>query len=462
MARKKTSDRSPRPAPEEEQATTVPEEEKPRRVLGPILYLCAGLVLLGMGVYGLITVTTLWIEEGSWAIPAAWIEFPAYVLFSVYFFSWSLESYNPALSSRIGAFLTAPLFLCGGLALTAYGVYGLATDNLLLLLPSRTHVGRGIFFSGPAAWVLFLAYLSFAVCVIASAVDAWDKRPDVAVYAKIEKATLILAFGCYVGSAIIASHFPNADFRALSANFTGRFTGDSNSRKILLEKKIAYDPKTFLKQIEQNDIETVKLFLDAGMYINTLLDANRYSALAVAAKKGHKDLVQLLLDRKADVDKRGETGWTPLQAAAISTPQAYYESDCYNDIVLLLIENGADVNAQTRNGDTALMMATQVVCPAAVRTLVENKADLNARAETGDSALLYAVRKTGHASVYDPEKRDKVDVLDQKSFDLVKYLLEHGADPNVKNSSGQTPLRIARSRKVEEVVELLEKYHARE
>lgn len=171
-------------------------------------------------------------------------------------------------------------------------------------------------------------------------------------------------------------------------------------------------------------------------------------------------MVQLLLDRKADINKRGQSERPPLHLAVIS---------CHDDIVLLLIKNGADVNAKKKNSETALMDAVQV-CPAAARTLVENKADVNAKDKNGHTALMDAVEMTAYESVYNPEKhfddrsryRSKEGVLIQDRYDMVKYLLDHGADPNVKGSSWKTPLRIAKFGRPKEVVHLLEKYHARE
>jgi len=251
--------------------------------------------------------------------------------------------------------------------------------------------------------------------------------------------------------------------------FSGQIIGGSDSKKALLDKGIVYDVPNFFKRVEANDIESVKLFLSAGMDVNevgTTGEAYGNTALAIAAGKGHKDLVQLLLDRKADVNalhKKGSFGRTPLYAAAMA---------CRDDIVKLLIQRGADVNVRDRYGYTVLMMASgatygqtdaSTACPAAVRTLLENKADINARRTDGYTALLYAVERTGYSFKYDPVKKWDVEVLNKERYDVVKYLLEHGADPNVNSyDSGKTPLRIARSGKVKEVIQLLEQYHGRE
>ena len=161
--------------------------------------------------------------------------------------------------------------------------------------------------------------------------------------------------------------------------------------------------------------------------------------------------MQFFLERKANVNKRGRNGWTPLQAAAASTRINNESVGCHDDMVRLLIKNNADVNGSARDGHTALMGAAQIGCADVAKVLVENKADVNAREDSGNTALLYAVEQIRRGSANDPG-----------NYTLVKYLLEHGADPNVKNDLGKTPLSLAKRNKANEVVGLLEQYHAKE
>jgi len=63
--------------------------------------------------------------------------------------------------------------------------------------------------------------------------------------------------------------------------------------------------------------------------------------LHTAATEGHKDIVELLLANKADVNVRDKNGWVPLDWAAL---------DGNKEIVELLLASKADVNARN-NGD---------------------------------------------------------------------------------------------------------------
>jgi ankyrin repeat protein len=237
-----------------------------------------------------------------------------------------------------------------------------------------------------------------------------------------------------VSALSAARQFNNREILGL---FADRITEGSGPRKALLERGVIYDEHGFFEQVRKNQLENVKLFLDAGFDIDAL-EKERYTALAIASELGHAELARLLLDRKADVGKHGPTGWAPLSAAAIT---------CRPAIARLLIERRADLDLADRDGNTPLMMACRAGCLEAVRLLVDAGAKVNARGPAGYTPLLYAAEHAG--------------------YETAQYLLEHGADPGVNIYSGgyqgYTPLRIARMRRNSaDLVKLLEKYRARE
>lgn len=70
--------------------------------------------------------------------------------------------------------------------------------------------------------------------------------------------------------------------------------------------------------------------------------------LHLAARYGHKDAAQILLENGADPNARDRRSLTPLHLAAIW---------CRAELVPLLVSHGADLNATDRDGRTALLLA---------------------------------------------------------------------------------------------------------
>ncbi|WP_214102895.1 ankyrin repeat domain-containing protein [Acrocarpospora catenulata] len=155
-------------------------------------------------------------------------------------------------------------------------------------------------------------------------------------------------------------------------------------------------------------------------------------------------LVTLLLDAGAVIDEENNQGTTPLMVATM---------DMLVETVELLVSRGADVNARTVEGFTPLMHASDgrtewsrdlshndrmTRC---MRLLAAAGADLDAAGDQGWTALHFALL----------------------GFDAgpVACLLELGADPNLATDDGMTPLRRAREKGHEKMVEDLIRAGAR-
>ena len=119
------------------------------------------------------------------------------------------------------------------------------------------------------------------------------------------------------------------------------------------------------------------------------------------------------------------------------------------DEIQRLLELGADIDIQNYKGKTGLHYAAKAGFLKVINLLIENGATVDAIDNDGETPLFEAIRST----IKNGEKQRAA----------LEALLVKGADPNVKNRKGQTPLQVAtRMRRAEagRIVELLQSYYA--
>ena len=133
-----------------------------------------------------------------------------------------------------------------------------------------------------------------------------------------------------------------------------------------------------------------------------------------AASLESLEVVQKLIAYGADIDARDEDGWTPLYWAS----EGYYFKD--GSVFRLLLECGADVNARARadnfdNFTTPLHRASAYGAVEVVRLLLEHGADVEALNVQGKTVLQVVGKGPGRE-------------VDQGGCDEVtRLLVEHGA-----------------------------------
>ena len=159
--------------------------------------------------------------------------------------------------------------------------------------------------------------------------------------------------------------------------------------------------------------------------------------LPAALSNRHFRVANLLHKHGAVVDVRNPMGCTPLHTASLS-PDV--------DIMRWLINHGANVNALDGVSCTPLHWAAFFQHLESVQLLLEHNVDINPRSGINTTPLFEAVSYALSSS---------------KKVDIVRRLLEHGADTNICDYRHLTPLHKASFWGFLEVAHLLLSYGAK-
>ena len=166
------------------------------------------------------------------------------------------------------------------------------------------------------------------------------------------------------------------------------------------------------------DIEEATTLIEAGADVNEIVPLSFHTALSYAVEKEDIGVAKLLLEARANPE------------AKIHFYEEYYESvlqvACANrdrEMIELLLDFGADINRKYRDTplNTAIFAIHEESDLGYIDLLLERKADVN---NTGICPPLLGACMI--MSIYTPK--------------LVKKLLEAGADVNTKDFLGRTSL----------------------
>lgn len=174
------------------------------------------------------------------------------------------------------------------------------------------------------------------------------------------------------------------------------------------------DPVYYGAQVEAGNLPQVREWLDAGMKPDYVADRIG-TGLMIAAWTGNIPMMELLVARGADVNRRNELGETALMHAAwrgqvaamrwlidkgalVDSPPMHWGALHYAafsghaEAATLLLEYGADINARSTNGSSVLMMAVYEGHEALAKLLLERGADPRLKNDRGDGALEWAFK----------------------------------------------------------------------
>ena len=157
-------------------------------------------------------------------------------------------------------------------------------------------------------------------------------------------------------------------------------------------------------------------------------DRNGITPLWFAAKLGYRSIVKALISRGADLSAAEKSmGFQPIHMAALHN---------HIDVVRLLLENGVSVDSVTNNNITPLWLAAQGGSTDVARYLLQQEASPSVVDELSQRQAIHQAAQSGH-------------------FEIVKMLLESGADHDAREGDGKTALWLAANEGSNDIVSLL-------
>ncbi|UYV68524.1 hypothetical protein LAZ67_6000030, partial [Cordylochernes scorpioides] len=226
----------------------------------------------------------------------------------------------------------------------------------------------------------------------------------------------------------------------------------------------------------------VKELLESGADINKKSKRGN-SPLHLAARKGNLDLVQYLVEAGADVNSLNYSRQSPLHSAIIcrklSTASYLIDAGAYVNIkdignwvpLLYAITDwvqSADINARDNAGETLLSLAINHDHYELIELLVEAGIQVDVECKYRVKIITLAAHKATWCGItvlkiilraahdidlvqllqYSPE-------IENEDWVKVKELIKSGADINVKNKRGNSPLHLAASKGNQDLVQYL-------
>ena len=249
-------------------------------------------------------------------------------------------------------------------------------------------------------------------------------------------------------------------------------TSDIEKEKMML-RELGYDFKEsdYIKAIEDGNKIAVLRFINAGMPSGALQTYDN-STLFYALKAGQKEVFDILIKKGADIDYINNRSQNLLQVAIELGYMDLINELIESDINLLFVDsNGwsslhyaiekknielvfllADkepglLNYKNKFGNTPILLALDKAIKnndrelvALAKILLKNEEFLNTTNAVGNTALHFATMLN--------------------DYELTKYILELGANPNIKNAKDWRPIDIALKNENVDMANLLRFYGA--
>ncbi|WP_419888812.1 ankyrin repeat domain-containing protein [Paenibacillus xylanexedens] len=197
------------------------------------------------------------------------------------------------------------------------------------------------------------------------------------------------------------------------------------------EKAMTSADEQLFKAVEDSDTERIEQMIQAGANINAQDQSGR-TVTMIATYNNDLTSAKVLIEAGADVN---------IQDDMKNTPFLYAGAEGYLDILKLTIEAGADPAITNRYGGTALIPAAEHGYVDVVQELLtQTSVDVDHVNQLGWTALLEAIiLNDGNA----------------QQQETIQLLIDHGADVNIPDRDGVSPLSHAKNKGFKEIEDIL-------
>lgn len=205
---------------------------------------------------------------------------------------------------------------------------------------------------------------------------------------------------------------------------------------LLASIRMARAEDDIISAAARGDVPAIRSLLSGGAPVDGRDGAGR-TALLAATQANHVEAARVLIEAGADVNAKDNIE---------DSPFLYAGAEGRVEILKLTLAHGADLKSTNRYGGVALIPACHHGYPEAVRVLLATVIDVDHVNKLGWTALLETIILSDGGPTH---------------VDILKQLVAGGADVNLADRDGVTPLAHARARGYVEMVAILEKAGAR-
>jgi len=225
--------------------------------------------------------------------------------------------------------------------------------------------------------------------------------------------------------------------------------GKPESVKYLLEQGIRVSLSDLRQAMKVKNRRMVEIMVSHGLDINSKTGYMHLPLFHEELRESNRDWIEFLIEMGADPNIKDGFERTSLMALSggivYGRNRPLHETDYHERLKVLdlLISKGVDVNAQDRSGDTVVHLLVQNTprqikmeyIEPFLKKLIALGADINLKNKHGITPLFL--------------------VLNRRKPEMAKGFIRHGADINLKNRYGVTPLDRALEFNLREVAKLI-------